>query len=366
MSSFIVKNAVKTTGSIRILFWTVFWLFGLLLFLEILFLTSWPWRFSDLEPYLLRKESDNWTHNAFEIERIKRLERSDYDEIIVFLGGSISLEAIDRDTIISRRLTEITGSRMLFKSLCASFQTFADTAKIIHSLGNLDGIILVGIEPLSFKSKPSSQLTERLKNGHLHLKYYFLTPPPVIVDTLSKQSLKSNIYHNTLLFRNSQTLGEIAKKRILSPLVSGNLPRPIQYDRHAVGDRTPVDEKKRERQSRWLGKLLKQYHRFFALNLDILTQSIRIAEEQKNRVILVDLPDNPIFEKEISRFNPHYDNMIRDLIRNTGSGYIDLRSAADWKPEDFRDVHHMRSSGRKKITRCLSNSLAQYLSGVSR
>jgi hypothetical protein len=115
-----------------------------------------------------------------------------------------------------------------------------------------------------------------------------------------------------------------------------------------------------------LENLLKRYHRFFALNLDILTQSIRIAEEQKNRVILVDLPDNPIFEKEISRFNPHYDNMIRDLIRNTGSGYIDLRSAADWKPEDFRDVHHMRSSGRKKITRCLSNSLAQYLSGVSR
>jgi len=329
--------------------------------MEILFLTGWPWRFSDLEPYLLRKKNDNWTHNAFEIERIKRLERSDYDEFIVFLGGSPSLEAIERDTIISRRLTEITGSRILFKSLCASLQTFTDNAKILQALGNINGIVLIGIEPLSFKKELESQLAERMKDGHLHLKYYFLSPPKGIINILSNSGLNINIYQRLIIFRTLNILGEILKKRFINSFTLHKLSRRIKHDRHAVGDRPPVNEINKKKQSKWLSKLLKKYIKYHILNRDLLFHCVQIAKKNHNRVILIDLPNNPIFHDEINSFQPHYDKMIHECVDKLNIGYIDLRNGSEWDPEDFRDIHHMRSPGQKKLSICLPTILASYL-----
>ena len=97
------------------------------------------------------------------------------------------------------------------------------------------------------------------------------------------------------------------------------------------------------------------------MNLDLLYELIDITRSNGNKVVLIDLPDNPIYKVQIAEFNPHYDNMIRKVVAEKDVGYIDMRSAAEWEPADFRDVHHMRSSGRKKFTEALAGRLSKYL-----
>ena len=105
----------------------------------------------------------------------------------------------------------------------------------------------------------------------------------------------------------------------------------------------------------------KEYNKLNEMNLALLNELIDIAQSNGNKVILLDLPDNPIYEEQISKFKPHYDNMIRKVVADKGVGYIDMRYAAVWEPEDFRDVHHMRSFGRNKLTEALAVKLSDYM-----
>jgi len=322
---------------------------------------GWPWRVSTLESYMNRKKNDDWTHNAFEIQRIKNRDRDEAGESFVFLGGSISLEVVDSDDNVSREISRLTGKPAFFKSICASYQTPADDAKIIKELGDFGGTVLIGIEPLTFKATQDRQLHQMRNNGDDHLKYYYLDSFGAINDILLKHGYDVQWDQNYRLTRSAKVFGEIIKKRAILALTSLGKKRHILYDRHAVGDKTPVTEKKKIAQRKWLRKLRMIYDYASELNLDLLRLGIDVAKANGNRVIIVDLPVNPIYEKEYALFQPEYDEMVRKLVNENGLGYIDMRDSGGWKPEDFRDVHHMRSVGQKRFSPILARKLVNYL-----
>jgi hypothetical protein len=351
----------QTVKEVRILAWAVFWLVVIFGISEYTISSGWPWNISWIEPYMLRKKNDDWTHNAFTIQKIKDSSRAAEEETFVFIGGSIALEAISSDSIISRRINELSGKRVNFKSISATYQTFADNAKIMEELGPINGTLLIGIEPLSFKAKLSSQITEKLKTGHTHLKYYYLTAGPGTNSILSEYGFEGGPFHSLHLFKTAKVFGEILKKKAPVFLTSGYRAAQTTYSRHAVGDKTPVTEEKRKEQVKWLEALLKDYNKFHKMNLDLLGEIVNITLSNGNRVILIDIPDNPIYKEQISKFNDHYNDMVREFVAEKDVGYIDMRYAAEWEPEDYRDVHHMRSFGRKKFTEALARKLSDYL-----
>jgi hypothetical protein len=356
-----IYNPSVMIKELRILIWTLIWIVFLLVIGEALIANGWPWKISMAKPYLLRKNNDDWTHNAFEIQRIKKMSDPQKSELLVFIGGSVSLEAIYKDNMVSRSLTAQTGRPTNFVSLCSSYQTFADNAKIVHELGKFGGTILIGIEPLSFKAPLEYQLTQVLEDGRIHHKYYFLRSPAGITRILNRHGFGAGIFEQIRLFRTMQFLGEsLQRKSTVFFKANTDIPSVV-YNRHAVGDKTPVSGNQSKRQRKWLKKLRKRYSKYWRLNLDLLKEIIRIAQSNGNDVIIIDLPDNPIFSEEIASFNPHYDNMISRLRQATGIGYIDMRNAVRWAPEDFRDVHHMRSFGQKKFFPVLSEKLTEYL-----
>ena len=217
-----MKYSQQTAKDLRIVVWAFLWLVFIMGMSEYLLSNGWPWKISWIEPYMLRKNNDDWTHNAFEIQKIKNRTASHIKgDTLVFVGGSISLEAISSDPEMSRRLKELTGEQTNFRSICATYQTFADDAKISRELGAFGGILLIGIEPLSFKAKLTSQITEKLKTGHTHLKYYYLSPGRDINGILLKYGFEGGLFHRFRLFKTAKVFGEIMKKKVPVLLTSG-------------------------------------------------------------------------------------------------------------------------------------------------
>jgi hypothetical protein len=350
---------IKEVKEIRVLLWSVFWLTVILGVSEYALAIGWPWRKSELEPYMLRKTNDDWIHNAFEIQRIKNRNPAKEREFFVFIGGSTCLEAITSDSLMKARMKELTGRQIGFSSLCSSYRSFSDDAKIVEELDAFGGTLLIGIEALCFRTSIDKQLTCLLETGLNHLKYCYLNTSPPINKVLSNYGLRIGLMERSCLLRTAKVLGEILKKKGLYFLDKRGEIQRLVHDRHAVGDKTPVNDEDRKKHKSMLRNMSQQYDRFYRMNLDLLKEVIDIAKCNGNRVFLIDMPRNPIYGPQIDRFNVHYDEMIRNLIKEKGVGYIDMRNAAQWTPEDFRDVHHLRSPGQIKFTEALAQYLAE-------
>ncbi len=354
-------NSLISIKNVPLTIWAIVWFFIIAAGLELVVSYGLIWRFPDLEKYLLRKNNDHWTHSAFEIEKIQNHRENDQDKLLVFIGGSVSLEAISQDRIISKKINRLTGMTIGFKSICTSYQTFSDNAKIVEALGDFGGIILIGIEPANFKSWPERQLVQRLKSGHLHKKYYYLSGPGSINDILEKNGMKVGVYHRINLIRTAQVFGEIVNKQVRYLIKHRGKWKRVLHKRHAAGDGKPVRVRRiKTGIDSFCQRLLCWYNTYHKLNLELLKETIRIAHANGNKVILVDMPNSPVFEKIISKFSPHYDIMIRKVVKKLGVGYIDMRQAAEWDLQDFKDFHHLRRPGRQKLTRALAVSLAKH------
>jgi hypothetical protein len=344
----------------RILLWFFSWLFFIMVMGELFLSLGYPFRFRSLEPYLLRKENDDWTRNAFVIQDLRNRDRTCDSRDFVFIGSSTSLEAITEDSLLQERIQELTLEPVLFTSLCSSLMTFSDEIKIVNALGDLNCTLLIGIEPLRFKYKARVQLEQPLSK-YSNLKYYYLNADPALVAILSDYGFNPPITERFSLFRSTTVLGEMIKKQLSHIMKTGGEIKYTIYNRHAVGEKTPVKEKDREKYIRGLTNTLKHYKEEFDLNFVLLEKEIDIATSNGNGIILIDLPCNPLFQDQMEAYYPGYDEKIKELVAEKGIRYLDMRTTVKLVAEDFRDFHHMRNSGRVKFTEALAAHLVDYM-----
>jgi hypothetical protein len=346
----------------RILGWVFICIFFILGCFEVLLAAGYPWKYSSLEPYLLRKKNDNWTHNGFEIQRIKQAVSSKNNkEVIVFLGGSVGLEAITSDEEMSQMLSDRLDRPVLFRSLCSSYKTFSDEIKIIEELGSLgaNSTIIFNTEILRFKTTNDKQLVNFLKETEYeHLKYYFLPTSTSSSAIFDEHNIEVGIKHRVRIFRTSMVFGEIFKKKIYRFFFARQRFKSV-HDRHTADSKKPVDEKQQAKLSKILDSMLEDIAEVYKVNYQFFRAAIDKAHLNGYRVILADTPTNPLFDDQLEAFTPKYNKLIQDLVQEDNNAYLDLRDAADWKPEDFRDLHHMLPSGREKYTAILVEKLVQ-------
>lgn len=343
----------------RILAWVFIWIIVILGCFEVLLAAGYPWKYSSLEPYLLRDNADDWTHNGFEIQRIKKAASSkNKKQVVIFLGGSVGVEAITTDEEMSRMLSDRLNSPVLFRSLCSSYKTFSDEIKIVEELGSLNATIIFNTEILRFKTTNDKQLVRFFKETeHEHLKYYFLPTSTYSRAILEQYNIEAGIKHSVRVFRTGMIFGEILKKKLYRCFFSARKRVKSIHVRHSSDGKKPVDEKRQEALSIILNSELENIAKVYNVNYQLFRAAIGKAHSNGNRVILVDTPINPLFDDQMEAFTLKYNQLIQDLVQEKNLAYLDLRDAADWEPEDFRDLHHMLPSGRGKYTAVLAEKL---------
>lgn len=353
----------QKAGELRVLAWAVFWTALFLVAVgayELFVPKTWPWSNSKLEPYLLKHNLDSWAHNGFVIQKIKNRDRDAAGETLVIVGGSVSMEAITEDSILSERLSDLAGKKIDFWSICASHQSFTHGAQIASELGAFDGTLLLGIEPMLFMKGVDKQLTLKDREGRINKNYHYLAVPAGAESILSKHGYRDRPWQSLYSYKMANIAGELVMSygvRLMKPeyrLGDGG------YERHAIC-KPPTSEEDIRVNKEYLRKNRNQYFEHSGINAELLNWVIGAVHSNGSTVVLVDLPNNPVFDDEISMFSPHYDNTISGVVRERAVGYIDMRDASAWAPEDFRDMHHMREPGQIKFTEAFALKLADYL-----
>ena len=343
----------------RILSWVFFWIIFIIISFEILLNAGYPWKYSRLEPFLLRYNNDSWTHNAFEIERIKKaVSLKNYEQVIIYMGGSVALASITSDDKMSQILSERMNRKILFTSLCSSYKTFSDEIKIVEELGEVNVTIILNSEILRFKTTNDKQLVNYLEDAkHEHLKYYFLPTSTETRFILEQDNFEIGFKHRVRFIRSAMVFGEILKTKVCRFFFARQR-FALSYHRHIVGDFKPVDAKQQAVLSKKLASMLRNIEKVYGVNCNLFEVAIDKARANGNRVILAESPVNPLFVDQMEVFAPKYNKLIQGLVQKKDLTYLDLRGAAGWVPEDFRDLHHMLPSGREKFTPILAEKLA--------
>lgn len=339
---------------VRVALWCLVWLVLCMGAAEGLLRADVPWRFSSLEPHVLRSKRDAYGHNAFEIQRVKRGDRA--GEAVVLLGGSTGLLALQSDEAFGEQLGAELGLPVDFHSLCATYQVFTDDAQIARELGAFGGTLVLALDPLRFTKSVEQQLVYTDREGNPVRKYYFLTPGPEVSRVLTVHGSSVSIAERVLLVRCSVGLGGMEKKKFRELIREGTYTRNT-FDRLYISREIPADAQRLEEIRGMLTDKIADYERWHPLNFALLEAIVAAAVADGNRVVLLDLPHNPVFDEEFAALAPGYDRDIAQLVQRHGIGHVDLRDAAPWSRKDFRDAHHLCSSGRKKFASALAEDL---------
>lgn len=343
---------------LRILSWTVFWILSLLVVSEAVLSLGLPWKMPALKPYLLRHIHDNWTANAFEIEKIKTLAREKPSlNQVVFLGGSVGLSVITGDDEMNDLLKERGMKDFRFVSLCSSYKSFSDELKIVEALGAFHGVVAINMELLRFKTIGDKQLVRVIENtGYENLKYYYLPTGKKALDILQSEGVEVGLKHRFLTVRTAFPLGEMLQRQIrnISPRYGLNR---TKLERH-LPDPGPVSQERAAELGSNLKRLTESIHNTLPLNKRLLVAVIETALSNGNRVVLVDTPTNPLFSGQLKESEAEYDHLVQEMVGQFGLAHIDMRAPSVWGPEDFRDAHHMREQGRKKFVELFAARLS--------
>jgi hypothetical protein len=305
------------------------------------------WSFPSLENYMMIRNNDDWVHNAFTIQKIKRLAKENSNaKILVYLGGSSSLESISTDENMELKLKNKTGKNISFFSITSSYMTYAEATMILSELGPINATYLISIAP-NYLSKPT--WAQILHDERTYLRYFYLPVPSRVREILAKYGLDLGLFYTFRTFRSTYALAHQFKHKISSKIFH------TEYDRHAAPEKL-AHENNNNLTSRW-SALVKLHGN---MNIQLLKLVIDTAQTSKNPMILIRMPNAPPLKDSTRVFEETLDKYLLPILKKEDVEYLDLREKAQWEVNDFRDTVHLISSGRKKFEDTLSSELKRY------
>ena len=326
------------------------WTLLIFIALEFVVFKSLLWSVPNLEKYLLLRNNDDWVHNAFTIQKIKRYARENPDEkLLIYLGGSGSLESISSDENMETKLSNVLEKNISFFSITSSYMTFAETTMIISELGSINDIYLISVAPYYLMKQPQIQIAH---DERTYLRYFFLPVPAKVRNLLTEYELNFGPFYIFRTFRSIFAITHQIKYNINNKVLHA------EYDRHAAPNKVPVNDSREER--RKIDRVLWQMDLFADMNFKLLELTIDTAKNHRASTMLLRMPLAPVKYEKIRQAEEGLDEYLVPLLKAGAIDYIDLRDKAPWKKEDFMDYEHMRSIGRKKFENALSDELKHY------
>jgi hypothetical protein len=339
----------------RIFGWFVIWLALIVALSTFAGMHGWPWRFSELQKYLLRHPRDNWLYNAFSIYSLRdgsirdgSIRDGDARKTtrIVYVGGSVCLEGIPSDDWMSNALTDRLNRPVRFVSICSPYQNFGDEARIAHALGAFNGMLILGTEPVFFAKLPGRQFQARPGKGKQGGNGYFYLPIPAHLRRIAHdEGLNINVLSDVRQF------WRIAPRALRQATARALREGPTSLRRHRIREYRDLDYEN------VANKFIKKYWISVNINDAFRRETIRTATRSGNRVALVEMPND---EALLGLFDPirtDYRQRVERIVEDFSVDYLVPQSRSTWTKRDFFDTHHLSPTGREKFASILADLL---------
>lgn len=260
------------------------------------------------------------------------------DNSIVVFGGSATREFFVQDSNITKTLQQP------FYNCATSSQTPFDSYKLQHLLATNNHIIMYGLHPKSVYDASYNifQIQDGYFFGGKYLKY------PIFLNNLKEEfkidEKKINYIHrlspelNVYNFLLKDYVKNILKTR---HLLNYNEPKQYYYQDE------PLDLKIIENKLDDYFLKIKRDNNL-NLNFSIIEKMIQLAQKQKNRFVLFELPFSPIIEKRFQIYFTQYYDKIKNLLEKYPNLlYISNKNFLPSKQKLFFDTVHLLPDGRK-------------------
>ena len=326
--------------------------------------TSGAWTTVPMK-YWVRVPTDDFTYVSWTTGTLKRDPTT--LPLVVLTGGSSGREAISSGPSLASQVKKAGGPPICAYNLSCRKQRFAQTLAIIDNLPDTPTTVLVGVNLGRFSSTPERNF-DQVTGGDLLLDSATLR-------RYAREKYGAEKYSYTILPGISTYLATLVQRR-MSSLQDGQIALPKlllhQWDQWGLRPRAKLEEAMRN----WLrptgnfaaaaGDEFPDFKKNLAFNLALLDEVVRRGKERGFDIVLVDLPyDRAVIGHSFDAAMAMYKVPCRKIARKYGVPYLDFTSQLKLTIKDYRDLSHLRPSGRKIWEAKLAQELVGlYRSGV--
>lgn len=330
---------LESKGKYKIVLWAAFWLLVMALACEGAIRAGLPFKIESMKPYMLLRDTDDWTECAFVFEKIKRAQQAGQDEIFVMLGGSSCREAISSDEDMARMLSEKSGKKVSFFSICTSDQTPHDAAKILAGMDVPGLTVLLTRTPMNFY----------LGVDRVHGKdFFFLKTSPEIRDLLEKHGIEPSFVQRFALSRTMLKFGQVLNRHLRRFIKRGEL-KKISHKRHYYTGKPFGDDRALKKYEPELNRRLKSYDRKHKLGFDLTRLTMETALKRGQSAHFLWIPPNPKMNRNYLQREAHFYPILDEMARDLKVDIIDMRESSDWTHTEYHDYFHLLKPGQKRF-----------------
>ena len=308
--------------------------------------TSGAWTIVPMK-YWVRVPTDDFTYVSWSTGALKRNPPA--MPLVVLTGGSDAREAMSSGPSFAAQVKKAGGPLVSAWNLSCRKQRFAQTLAIIDSLPDTPTTVLIGLNLGRFSSTPERNF-DQVTGSDLLLNSATLR-------RYARQRYGVDKYSYTIVPGIGTYLATLVERR-MAALEDGEfaLPKylPHQWDQWGLRPRAKLEQAMRN----WLrptgdfaaaaGDEFPDYKKNLAFNLALLDEVVRRGKERGFNIVLVDLPyDRAVIGHSFDAALAMYKAPCRKIAKKYGIPYLDFNSQLNLTIKDFRDLSHLRPSGRK-------------------
>jgi len=305
---------------------------GLMLALEAALARGLVWKLP--VGWVLATPHDDWSHAAWQIHRLRR--DAGGAPVVVFIGGSAVREAVSGSAAMTAALSERAGRPMRFINLGTRDQNLAERLLLVDQLPRIEqGVVVFSMHPLFLRDGP-----EDWAIAAKGVRFPLASPALAKAVAGIAPQLSGDSGWHVLRFR--PQVGNWIKRRTAQRAVF----RRLSYIEHMKEKAGPMSEQALADTMRMIGPELQHYPTYRDANLELLAHAVRLATTRGYRVILMDLPRNPVCDHALFRqVLADYSEAVSQLARHLDVPYVDMHAQLAFAREDFHDhVHFLRTS----------------------
>ena len=300
--------------------------------IEVALSKGWLWRLD--AGWLISTPYDDWTHAMWSVNQ---LGEDDDATPIYLVGGSGSREAVVSNESVEDALSSKRPGRYRFLNLGTRNQTFFETVILIENLPDTkSGLIVFGLTPHFF--------TDGIDDAHAAV---FGTRFPLRSNTLAEALKVMGILEDDPMPLNLLRYRAMIANYVNKRIAGGNLFRHLDYRNHLYEGRPPMQGRALAEKFHQIASSMSDYARFAPLNFYILEVAIRLAQAKGYKVLLAELPRNPVGEEVLyGNVLDSYREGLRALAESTGAEHVDLHSQYRFPRSYFYDHLHQIDAAR--------------------
>lgn len=315
--------------------------------LEVSLSRGWLWRLD--VGWLLSDPTDDWARAVWSVKRAERSGRGDY---VFIIGGSGAREALVSDESVQAMLAAEGRPLFQFVNLGTRNQSLYESLVLVENLPPArHGLVVMALTPSLFRDG-LTEAHDAVYGTRIPLYSHALVRMLESADLLPTPALPINV----IRFR--PKLGHYIKGR----LAHRTLFRSLTYQHHFLLGTRPLRRVHLLPLLRKLSVQMRSFPANAAFNFAVLERSVRLAQHKGYRVLLVDLPRNPLSERVL--YEPYlssYRQRVHELSETTGASYRDLHLLYQFPPQYYYDHLHLLDWARTKFQDRFVGLLAEQL-----